>query len=949
MSTGTPRRGSDFARALLTSTSMAALGLALVATTPSHASQWNGSVSTDWFVPANWNGGVPTNADQAIMDQVAPNPTVVGAPGAQAQEVFVGNNSIGVLTILNGGTLTSSTFTVIGNGATANGTVTVTGVGSSLVSGTNLSVGAAGVGTMRIENGGAVSNANGVIGDIAGSSGTVTVDGVGSSWTNSGNLTVGANGAGTMTIQNGGTVSNALGAIGDLSGSTGAVTVTGAGSSWINSAALRVGGQGTGTLRILNGGTVSNTVGAIANSPGSTGAVTVDGAGSSWTNSTNLAVGLRGAGTLTIANGGTVNVGGVFAIASDASSAGTLNIGAASSQAPAAPGTLNASSVTFGAGTGLIVFNHTASSYVFAPTITGAVTGTVEVDAGTTILTANNTYLGATNINGGALIVNGSIGSSALTTVNGGLLGGVGTVGNTQINAGGTFAPGPQNAPGPMTVAGTLAFQPGAFYLVQVNPTTASIANVTGTASLAGTVLANFAPGSYITRQYTILHANGGLGGTTFAGVTSNPNFNASLSYDPNNVYLNLSAALGNSVNGPSQNQINVATAINGFFNNGGVLPPNFASLFGLTGVSLATALSQLSGEAATGAQYGAFQLGNEFFGLMLDPLVYGRGPGLIAPAGVGPMRLAAQDTQSPEIALAYAKILKEPPAPAPILWEPRWSVWAGGYGGTSRTQGDPVFVGSHDVTARTGGYGAGIDYRVGPETIVGVALAGGLTNWGLAGGLGGGKSDAFQAGLYGITRNGPAYVAGALAFAEHWMTTDRFAFAGDHLTASFNAQNYGGRIEGGWRFATFLGGVAPYAAVQAQSFHTPAYSEADATLGGFGLSYNSRNGSDTRSELGARFDHALPIAAAAVLALNARAAWAHDWVTTPVLNPLFQTLPGTLFSVTGATPVPNSALTSAGAELRFLNGWAVGGRFDGEFADRSQTYAGTGTLRYVW
>lgn len=154
MSTGTPRRGSDFARALLTSTSIAALGLALVATTPSHASQWNGSVSTDWFVPANWNGGVPTNADQAIMDQVAPNPTVVGAPGAQAQEVFVGNNSIGVLTILNGGTLTSSTFTVIGNGATANGTVTVTGVGSSLVSGTNLSVGAAGVGTMRIENGG---------------------------------------------------------------------------------------------------------------------------------------------------------------------------------------------------------------------------------------------------------------------------------------------------------------------------------------------------------------------------------------------------------------------------------------------------------------------------------------------------------------------------------------------------------------------------------------------------------------------------------------------------------------------------------------------------------------------------------------------------------------------------------------------------------------------------
>jgi len=533
--------------------------------------------------------------------------------------------------------------------------------------------------------------------------------------------------------------------------------------------------------------------------------------------------------------------------------------------------------------------------------------------------------------------------------VNGGVLGGVGTVGNTLINAGG-FAPGPQNVPGSMTVAGNLAFQPGALYLVQVNSAIASIANVTGAATLAGNVLANFAPGSYFTRQYTILHADSGLGGTTFGGVaTNNPNFDASLIYDANNVFLNLTAALGKSVNGLNQNQVNVATAINGFFNSGGTLPPSFASLFGLTGTNLATALSQLSGEAPTAAQYGVFQLGNQFFALMLDPLVYGRGPGLVAPAGMGPMRLAAEETQAPEIALAYAKILKEPPAPAPILWEPRWSVWAGGYGGYNRTQGDPVVVGSHDVTARTGGYGAGIDYRLWPGTTVGVALAGGFTNWGLASGLGGGKSDAFQAGLYGITRFGPAYLAGALAFAEHWMTTDRFAFAGDHLTASFNAQSYGGRIEGGWRFATFLGGVAPYAAVQAQAFHTPAYNELDGTLGGFGLNYNARNGSDTRSELGARFDQALPIATTAVLALNARAAWAHDWVTNPSRTPVFQALPGASFIVNGATPVSDSALLSAGGELRFLSGWTIGGRFDGEFADRAQTYAGTATLRYVW
>jgi hypothetical protein len=184
---------------------------------------------------------------------------------------------------------------------------------------------------------------------------------------------------------------------------------------------------------------------------------------------------------------------------------------------------------------------------------------------------------------------------------------------------------------------------------------------VTGTATLNGTVLAIFAPGSYITRQYTILHADGGRSGTFSVLTTTGlpPGFSSNLDYSATDVVLNLTAQLGQQTQRPSlggvlpRNPYNVATAINGFFNNGGALPPNFLPLFGLTGTNLVTALNQLSGEAATAAQYGAFQLGNQFFSLMLDPLVYGRGPGLVAPAGVGPMRLAAEETQPPEIALA--------------------------------------------------------------------------------------------------------------------------------------------------------------------------------------------------------------------------------------------------------------------------------------------------------
>ena len=239
-------------------------------------------------------------------------------------------------------------------------------------------------------------------------------------------------------------------------------------------------------------------------------------------------------------------------------------------------------------------------------------------------------------MNGGALIVNGSIASSSLTTVNSGAaLLGSGTVGSTVINPGGFIVPGPAilGTPGAMTVTGNLAFQSGAFYIVQVNPATASTTNVSGTASLAGTVGAIFAPGTYMERSYTILTAAGGVTGTFGALATLGlpPDFQTSLSYTGNTALLNLRAQLVPEPTPPTPtpptqppippvpglpplppeqpptpplptftvNQLNVGHAIDNFFNNGGAMPQAFVSLFGLTGSNLTSALDQLSGEAA--------------------------------------------------------------------------------------------------------------------------------------------------------------------------------------------------------------------------------------------------------------------------------------------------------------------------------------------------------------
>ena len=77
------------------------------------------------------------------------------------------------------------------------------------------------------------------------------------------------------------------------------------------------------------------------------------------------------------------------------------------------------------------------------------------------------------------------------------------------------------------------------------------------------------------------------------------------------------------------------------------------------------------------------------------------------------------------------------------------------------------------------------------------------------------------------------------------------------------------------------------------------------------------------------------------------KVARAHDWIIDPNLLPAFEVLPGASFTVQGAAPVRSSALTSAGAELRLASGVSLLGKFDGAFA--TQTYAGTGAVRYIW
>jgi outer membrane autotransporter protein len=365
--------------------------------------------------------------------------------------------------------------------------------------------------------------------------------------------------------------------------------------------------------------------------------------------------------------------------------------------------------------------------------------------------------------------------------------------------------------------------------------------------------------------------------------------------------------------------------------------------------------LTQLSGQNnAGGGQQSGFQMMNEFMLLMVNPFDANRGGfggGFGAGGGVSQFAPERDRALPPEIAQAYAAVT--PASERSIPFAARWNVWASAYGGANNTNGDPNGTGSANFSARTGGVAAGLDYKLSPDTLIGFALAGGGTSWSLAQGLGGGQSEVFQAGLYGSQKFGPWYLSGAVAFANYWASTTRTITLPtvDTLNAGFIAQSWGGRAEAGYRIAWAPVNLAPYVALQAQTFSTPNYSET-ATSGSqqFALSYTSRTGSVVRSELGSWLSRTFFTADNAIVTAFGRAAWAHDWQDAPQASATFLGLaPVASFVVNGAKPAAELAVMTAGAEIRMANGWALMGKFDGEFGQGTQTYVGTGRVRYAW
>jgi outer membrane autotransporter protein len=561
---------------------------------------------------------------------------------------------------------------------------------------------------------------------------------------------------------------------------------------------------------------------------------------------------------------------------------------------------------------------------------------------GTLQLTGTDTYTGGTTINGGTLVVTGSITSPTLVA-SGGTLAGTGTVG--ALNIAGTLAPGlPAIASstglatiGTLRSTGPVSFAPGSVYNVKFNAAGASDnLTTTGSATLAGGVQAAGAPGPYkFNQSYAILNAAGGVSGNfqslNASAVGLSNAYLPELVYKPTEVDLLLAP---NTISsqlpaGGSGDVRSIAGGIDHVLMTGNA-PAAFVNLFNVAPSALPGVVKSLSGEVAVSTATSALRIGDQFLGMMLDPFVTNGSRG-------STVRLAQNGV---------------PGAGGPVLAaETPWTVWASASGGATTTRGS-ASVGSSNITDDTYGVAAGADYHFSPDLRAGFALGAGGVQTAVNQGLGTSTGAYGQIGVNGVYDIGPAYIGAAASYSHVDFDTKRTVYFGgaDQLKASPGGDLFGGRVEAGYNVPTGFATVIPYAAIEGQTYSSDHTTESS-SLGqtNFGLTYRSATTNSVQTELGARAMARFVLSPDMDITGFGRLAWAHEADRDRSLNARFTALQVDSFTLYGAQPSANAALTSIGAQLDLHNGFKIAANMDGNFSSNVTGFRGQLSVRYDW
>ncbi len=507
-------------------------------------------------------------ASQLRAAAIAPDPLVVTNAG-----MISGTTGIQVFDLVDGSITNASTGTIIGTAGTAidgtqGGTVTLSNAGIirgnvllaafpntvTLITGGqivgDLNLGDATEASLILDGTGASNLSQAVTGAITNfnsltkqNTGTWTIDEAltysGGTNINGGTLVAGvnnafgsglvsANGSGVLQVNAGITVQNfiqlnnggslvnggVVGVSGDGSSLTAAITAAG-GATITNNRGATITGTGLIGIQSASGSTTVTNAGSISGIQG----VELNGGGTVTNNATGVVTGSSGTAVSMAGNNAMLSNSGLIS--------GNVALNALSNSVQLFSGSRIAGSLALSSsGTNQLILDGAGTA-----TISQAVTGSI-TNAGTLIKQGSGTWVidtptsapTGTDVNLGTLQVDSRLATAVLMVQQGATLKGSGVIdlaGGTVVNAG-MLAPG--DSPGTLTLIGNFTqTSSGTFNVLILSPTEFDRLNVTGHASLAGTLKLTLGSG-YIPApgtQFTILTAAGGISGTFQKIVTS--------------------------------------------------------------------------------------------------------------------------------------------------------------------------------------------------------------------------------------------------------------------------------------------------------------------------------------------------------------------------------------------------------------------------------------------
>lgn len=550
-------------------------------------------------------------------------------------------------------------------------------------------------------------------------------------------------------------------------------------------------------------------------------------------------------------------------------------------------------SVILEAGGGTIDVNDPSNKVTVAREISGAGSFT-KTGAGTLNLTADNSYTGETIVAAGRLAVNGSIEDSVMTTVlNGGVLGGNGTVGDLVVEAGGKVAPG--NSIGHLNVAGDVTFEKGSTYEAEVDGSgNSDMISATGSIFINGGSLYFIAAGSGYNpaTDYTILSAGTGITGR-FDSVGSDFAFlSPDMLYTATGVTLRL-----------ERNDIDfggVATTRNRIATAGGIESLGegnalYSAVLRLDAATADEAFHQVSGEMYPSIT-GALADDSRF----VRDAVEQRLSGMEAVNGIA--------GQPGEDASGY-------------------QAWSQGFGSKGSTDGSGV----DQLDRSTGGLLMGIDRMVTEDLRLGILGGYGRSSFSQSGQPASADADSYILGFYGSTQLDALRLSFGGSYGWNSIEADRdisFGNFTDNLNADYDAAT--AQIFGEAAYRMQLGDALfePFAGLAQVHVSTDGFTEDG---GAAALSVDDATYNVTFANIGLRAATSFDVGGTMVR-LKGQASWRHAF-SDNAPDASMALAGGSVFDIQGASASRDTAVVKAGIDFDVAKNSSVSVNYVGEFA----------------